>query len=215
MIYVIDTETNGAKVPEVIELGWLQLDNPEINGRARFRPSVPSGCGALSVHHILNEELELCPPSTTAQLPEDCTAIIGHNVDYDWAALGRPTVKRICTLVISRHISPELESHTLGAMMYAYLPPEEARKLLKNAHTAFADAYACYRLLLKLVFDPKILLDEDALWKYSESCRRPTHMPFGKHKGEPLRKVPRSYIRWLLQQPEVDPYLMAAIKELS
>jgi len=32
------------------------------------------------------------------------------------------------------------------------------------------------------------------------------------HKGKPLGDVPASYKRWLLDQPDVDPYLAIALK---
>jgi len=36
-------------------------------------------------------------------------------------------------------------------------------------------------------------------------------MPFGKHKGTPMADVPRDYKAWLLNQPDVDPYLRKAL----
>jgi len=37
-------------------------------------------------------------------------------------------------------------------------------------------------------------------------------MPFGKHKGLPIREVPADYRRWLLGQSDVDPYLRRALQ---
>lgn len=43
-------------------------------------------------------------------------------------------------------------------------------------------------------------------------------MPFGKHKGKDLAKIPISYFEWLLQQPEngrpLDPILKNKINSL-
>jgi exodeoxyribonuclease X len=50
----------------------------------------------------------------------------------------------------------------------------------------------------------------EVLWQKSEDARIPTHMPFGKHKGIPIAEVPRDYARWLLDQPNVDPFVRRA-----
>ena len=42
-------------------------------------------------------------------------------------------------------------------------------------------------------------------------ARIPTVMTFGKHKGMVIKDVPRDYVRWLLGQPDVDPYLRQAL----
>jgi exodeoxyribonuclease X len=55
----------------------------------------------------------------------------------------------------------------------------------------------------------------EALWEASENARLPTHMTFGKHKGLPLSEVPKDYVRWLLDQANVDPYLRQAFTALS
>lgn len=35
-------------------------------------------------------------------------------------------------------------------------------------------------------------------------------MPFGKHQGKPLSEVPSSYLRWLLRECDLEPWLRAA-----
>ena len=49
-------------------------------------------------------------------------------------------------------------------------------------------------------------------WGRSEIARIPTVMTFGKHKGVPIKDLPADYKRWLLGQPELDPYLIKALK---
>jgi hypothetical protein len=41
-----------------------------------------------------------------------------------------------------------------------------------------------------------------------------THMPFGKHKGSPLRDLPDKYVMWLLEQDYVQGQLRAALNHL-
>jgi exodeoxyribonuclease X len=37
-------------------------------------------------------------------------------------------------------------------------------------------------------------------------------MPFGKHKGEEITRIPADYRKWLLKQENVDPYLRKALE---
>jgi hypothetical protein len=48
-------------------------------------------------------------------LPADATYLIGHNIDFDWGAIGQPDIKRICTLALSRKVWPTLDSHSQSA----------------------------------------------------------------------------------------------------
>lgn len=49
-------------------------------------------------------------------------------------------------------------------------------------------------------------------------ARVPTHLSFGKHKGEAIADLAASsegtgYIKWLLKQDSVDPYLAQACQQ--
>lgn len=152
---LIDTETTGMKEPEPIEIA---LDPFEIGKTLsplpwvkRFRPSKPIELGALATHHIMDEELLDCPPSSTFKLPDGTDYLIGYNVDYDWQAIGKPAVKRIDVCAMCRSLWPAADTHSQGAMLY----------LLKR---------------------------------------------------DQIRDVPRDYKRWLLGQPDVDPYLALALR---
>jgi exodeoxyribonuclease X len=48
----------------------------------------------------------------------------------------------------------------------------------------------------------------EGIWRRSELARIPIVMTFGKHKGVPIKDVPADYKRWLLGQPELDPYFI-------
>jgi exodeoxyribonuclease X len=37
-------------------------------------------------------------------------------------------------------------------------------------------------------------------------------MPYGKHKGTPIKDIPADYIGWLLKQSDLDPYPRKALK---
>lgn len=212
--YIFDTETTGMNEPEIIEAAWVGLTDTSVITEAyceRFRPSKPIQLGALATHHIMDEDLVDCRPSTEFRLPADMQYMIGHNVDYDWKVAGEPDVKRICTLALSRHLWPEADSHTQSAMLYL-LERERARHLLRNAHAAEDDVRNCWLLLGHIVARLGGVADFEALWEASERARIPTHMTFGKHKGMAITDVPADYKNWLLRQPDVDPYLEMALR---
>lgn len=213
---VFDTETTGTKAPQIIEAAWLQLDSPAtLNVTAqfeqRYRPSQRIALGALATHHIYDEELADCPPHTDFRLPADVQYIIGHNVDYDWNVAGKPDVKRICTLALSRSLYPEADSHSQSAMIYLIDRPN-ARKLLREAHSALADVQNCRSLLANLLSRSGPVADWEALWQLSEQARLPKVITFGKHKGTAIADIPADYKAWLLRQTDLDPYLVAALK---
>lgn len=210
---ILDTETTGTDDPEVVEVGWLQVDEPifclsadKFNGR--FRPGKPITLGALATHHIMDEDLKDCPPSCDFVLPADTAYLVGHNIDFDWKAIGSPDVKRICTLALCRMVYPQVDSHTLSAMFH-HLERETARERLKGAHSAFEDVLLCRDILRHIVKHLNLSTWEE-LWIASEEARVPKIMPFGKHKGVPIEDVPFDYKMWLLRQPDVDPYLRKA-----
>ena len=218
-VYLIDTETTGTKDPQVIQLAWMRL---AFNGEyiledgtfnRFYRPSKEIELGALCVHHIGLKDLIDCYSSATAKLPADAEYIIGHNVDFDWKALGQPNVKRICTEALARSLWPNLDSHKLGACLY-HVNPEDAKAMLKNAHDAEADCCACLSLLFSIVERLDIAtvqpITAEQLWMISEAARIPKIMSFGKHKGQPIANVPPSYMNWYRRQDDPDPYLLKA-----
>lgn len=233
MILVLDTETTGREPPEVIELAFNILE-PEHNWRfessslMRFKPTFGSTTGALAVHHILDAELAKCPPSAAAELPGGTEYIIGHNVDYDWKALGQPAVKRICTLAIARHLWPAFDSHSLGAMCYNLWAPSEAKQLLTvpanggfGLHSAGFDTDLCTSIFHKMLEEmtqrqgggEHLPWTPQSVWEYSERARIPTVIAFGKYKGTPIKDLPYDYKKWMLKQADMDSYVLKAVKD--
>ena len=212
---IFDTEATDKKNPIIIEAAWLEVESfdPVATGLSwvqRYNPGQPISLGALATHHIMDEELVNCPPSSSFQLPSDCEYMIGHNIDFDWSAVGCPDVKRICTLALSRRLWPDIDSHNQSALVY-YLERALARELLKNAHSALADVMICSLIVSHICGALGVGSVED-LYRESEVARIPTVMPFGKHKGLLLVDVPGDYRDWLLNQADIDPYLRKALE---
>jgi exodeoxyribonuclease X len=212
---IFDTEATGIKEPVLIEAAWLELESIEpfsINNPfvQRYNPGKPITLGALATHHILDEELIDCPPASSFSLSGDVKYLIGHNVDFDWEVIGKPEIKRICTLALARKLWPNLDSNNQGALLY-YLDRNTAREQLRNAHSALTDVGICAVILDHICQQLDIKTIED-LYAESEKARVPTTMPFGKHKGLPLGDLPIDYKQWLLGQGDIDPYLKKALE---
>lgn len=223
---LLDTETTGTTDDDkVIEFALTELmaappaltdDLFKITSRVfRFSTDRPISLGAMATHHIIGPDLEGFPPFMGWDpAAEGIEYIVGHNVDFDWRMLGRPKVRRICTLALARSLWPDIDSHSLGAMIYHLESPQLARQTVQGAHSAEADI----RMILNVLL-PEILIKLvprgatwEELWTISEDARIPKVMPFGKHKGVPLGDVPSDYKRWMLNQPDVDPYLKIALR---
>lgn len=228
---IFDTETTGTDQPKLIEaagivLGYGEAVDLRPVGRfaERYNPGEPSEPAALATHHILDEEAAAYPPAETFDIrewfvaPEDFQYLIGHNVDYDWEVIGKPDVRRICTLALYRRFFPTLKSHALGAVAYHVMRPGEARELLRGkAHGAAADCEVARHVLGRCMRAVKVSgfpLTWEGLWQCSEACRIPTHFPFGKHKGMPMEDLPKDYVEWALKNlTDIDGYLRTALEQ--
>jgi exodeoxyribonuclease X len=233
---IFDTEATGLDQPHVIEAAWLRVPDPNNlvpteTFLQRYNPGKPIALGALATHHIMDEDLAACPPHTEFRLPDGIDYLVGYNVDYDWRVIGEPQIRRICVMALSRSLFPGLDSYSQSAVLY-HLERHRARELLKNAHSAMQDVENCRIILeriLRLVFEdlfPSVRsegreyglhgdLTWEEVWRRSELARIPTVMSFGKHKGIAIKDIPADYKRWLLGQPDVDPYLAKALREVA
>ncbi len=214
---IIDTETTGFSEPRPVEIAWLGLNDIESlkivqEFEHRYNPGKPIEFGAMAVHHILDEDVADEPSYKTFELPQETEYIIGHKIDYDWEAIGRPEVKRIDTLVLSRRIWKDAGSHSQSALMYMLSHDKrKVREKLKSAHSALTDVKICRFILSKIVNELGVK-SWNELWEISEEYRIPEIMPFGKHRGTPIGELPPDYIEWaLLNLKDIDPYLKKAL----
>lgn len=217
---ILDTETTGKTNPLPIEVGYLLIEEPGSTYSSsyceRFNPGKPIELGAMAVHLILDQDVAKCRPYTEFTFP-DVEYMVGHNVDYDWKVLGRPKVKRICTLVLARHAWPDLDSHTQTALLLSF-NPALARDWLSShqTHSALVDVRICQRILDGIIDEltPKLWGTEptwEQLWVLCESLRLPQTLPFGKHQGKHIDQIPADYINWYCSATDQDPYVLMAM----
>lgn len=209
---ILDTETTAVENPEIIELAYatFSFENVPVHRMSHlYCPRGPITYGAMATHHILPEDLAGLP-AWDGESPQT-DYYIGHNIDFDWGALGKPAVKRICTLAMARALWPTLDSHSLGALVYFLEGPTPAtREKLRDAHSAVADVDFCAIVLRAILSQVPTIRSLADLYNFSEDCRVPSVMPFGKHKGQPVSKVDAGYRAWYRKQPDHDPYILTA-----
>jgi exodeoxyribonuclease X len=214
---ILDTETTDVENCEVIELGYIHYpEDVEPAFLRRYRPEGAIKWGALATHHILREELNDCPPAADA--PGDVPLVdywIGHNIDFDWRALGKPPVKRIDTLALCRLYWPEVDSHSLTAMAYFLLGANAGTKgRVRAAHAALDDVLIC-RSILEVIRKVHKIETMEELYAASEDARIPRKWTFGKFKGQPIEAADRGYANWCRKQPDFDPFVLEALRRAN
>ncbi|MEM1225859.1 MAG: 3'-5' exonuclease [Planctomycetota bacterium] len=213
---LLDTEVNNLIDKDPIEVAWAywEFDGCGVIHSRRFRPLGPISAGAALVHGILPCDLADQPPSSEAiEFVPRADYTIAHNVDFDWEVMGSPpSTKRICTLALARKVWPDFESHKLGALIYelrGFTP--RTRDMLSNAHEAGADV-GLLATVLDAIMGALGLSTIESLWEASESARIPEVIRFGKHSGSRIEDLPSDYVRWLLNQDWLDPYMRMALE---
>jgi exodeoxyribonuclease X len=210
----IDTETTGIDEPEVIELAIITGVNEYVE---RFLPQKAIDLGAIAVHGILPEDLADCRPSSFAtSRVNQYDFVVGHNIDFDLGALHTDiSVGGVDFLGIARTLYPDLASHKLGAL-FLHLAGATRSNVdrLKSAHSALTDTQIlrdCWEIAALHPKWPQLDRIED-LFAWSEHCKIPTKMGFGKHKGKPISEVDYGYVKWYRSQPDPDRYYLKAFK---
>lgn len=219
---ILDTETTDVDAPDVIQLACRSLFETLYDSEppkwsiaksdayvCSWKPRKAISLGAMATHHIIEEDVANCAEwPGFFPLPPDTEYLIGHNVDFDWQAIGSPAVKRICTLALARKLWPTIDSHSLGAMTYHLRPHAEARELVQRAHNPVVDTLLCYELLVAELAAMPLIATWDRLWAASEKARIPTHFTFGKYgpkNGQPgiaiaeVIRMDPGYISWCLR----------------
>lgn len=209
---VLDMEaTDVTKDAQATEIGWCDVafdENGILNpvGSAhvqRCKPERPISFGSMAVTNIYEDQL-VDEPSHNVVVPsvidDSITYVIGHNIDYDMQVAANAGVtreyKRICTLAIALWCYPLDTDHKLLALLHM-LDLDYARKYAVGAHSAKYDVMFCGRMLRILCRNNNITSMEQ-LYQFSEHCRIPVYMRFGKHKGKLISEIPYSYKSYML-----------------
>lgn len=207
--FVADTETTGADIDDkIVELGWIEVDevgNVLSETQSLIDPQRMISPSASGVHGLVYADVADSPsveeyfgvddPSCLGHKMEMPMVLIGHRIGFDMRYLGpyfTNVVQQLCTLRWARKLYPHADDHKLSTLMFALDLPRP-----KNAHRVMGDIYSALYLAQHICERTGMTLRQLA-----EASAEPMlvgSMPFGKHKGLPMSDVPKSYIRWALE----------------
>lgn len=205
-----DTETTGVRPDKdrVIEIAAYDPVR-NLNFEKLVNPGCPIPPDATAIHHITNEMVASAPSfaQVGAEFIDFCqgdVVLIAHNNDsfdlhflrneFQRHSIDMPAWKFFDTLKWARRYRPDLPRHTLQFLREIY------GIAANNAHRALDDVIILHQVFNFMVDD----LSMDEVYNLLNRPRAIQHMPFGKHQGLPLSKVPRSYVQWLASGGALD-----------
>lgn len=205
-----DTETTGINTKEdrIVEIAAFDALN-KTSFSFLVNPSMSIPPSASAVHHITDEMVKDAP--TFDVIGEKFTEFVGsdailiaHNNDgfdqpllqseYARHNLEFPDALFLDSLKFARKYRPDLPKHTLQHLRQLYGFPEN------NAHRALDDVIVLEQVFSTMIDD----LTPEQVYDLLQQKVELKTMPFGKHRGKPLAKVPKSYIQYLLDNGAFD-----------
>jgi DNA polymerase-3 subunit epsilon len=198
-----DTETTGIRSEKdrVIELAAYDPVN-ERSFVKLINPGFPIPPEASAIHHI-TDKMVADAPSFAEIIPEFVefcegdSILIAHNNDafdllflraeFKRSSIPMPDWAFLDTLKWARKYRPDLPRHTLQFLREVYGFPAN------NAHRALDDVIILYRVFSMMIDD----LPFETVVNLLKAPLKFNSMPFGKHQGKPLDKVPKDYVQWL------------------
>ena len=221
-----DTETTGIR-PETDRVVEIAAYDPVLKKEfvSLVNPGMSIPRDASAVHGITDDMVAEADDFGTVgqrfiEFCEGDVMLIAHNNDnfdihFLKAEFGRfdvamPEWRFFDTLKWARRYRKDLPRHALQFLREIYGFPAN------NAHRALDDVIILHKVYEAMTGD----LSPDLVWDliYGERAKlrgkeQVTTMPFGKHQGQPLQKVPKSYVRWLFENGALDKPDNAALKE--
>jgi exodeoxyribonuclease X len=211
---VIDFETTGTdpKKNKACSFAAFDLDSNE-HFYSLINPEIPILPEASEVNHLVTRDVISAPSQDQVMRTwlrdlgkPDC--IIAHNVAFDKTIMDQcnslgSRFPWICSMRLAKKLWPDDPSRN----QYLRYKHEIEVKIPEGIfpHHALYDVYVTagvFRYELKVLEglskDPsKITLEKLISWIEEPILLRTCH--FGKHKGQPWKDVPRSYLEWMLK----------------
>lgn len=213
---IVDCETTGfGPSARVVEVALHRMDTGE-EYSTLVDPGLAIPSQATAVHGISDAMVRGQP--TLASLRPRLRAfaagytLVAHNAPFDSQYLGFLGDTWLCTLRLARHLLVDAPSHKNGAILEYFGKSVDTNG--QSLHRALADTRVTatnLRSLADLAWQRGHARTWEQLIALSASGLPVTAMPFGKHRGVPLRDVPTSYLQWLSGRPDIDADLRRAI----
>jgi len=215
---LIDTETTGLdpKSNTLVEIGAIRDDGKTME--SLINPGIPIPPTASAVHHITDEDVVNSPSrdQVVARLLDfigDRTPV-AFNAKFDSGFL--PEINRpwLCLHRLAKHLYPDAPGY--GNQVLRYWLKINV-KPSGNPHRALADVEVSLSLMHKMLEKCQKMgmtsMNEIAnfasvgksIGSHSNQSQDVSEfiMPFGKHKGEPLKSIPQDYLKWLVDKSNI------------
>lgn len=212
-ILVLDTET-ASLTQGVCEVAFYLIDS-NFNILSKHRSLIDPECDispiASGVHGLVYDDVKDAPTLDEyfqGAFKDKSVLMIGHNIKFDIRFVGEQFKKitPVCTLKLARLFFKDAPDHKLQTLMF-YLGLTKG-----NNHSALDDVNTSYEMLLKISKDNNLTLDD--LIRLSNTPVMVDKIGFGKHKGTKVKDLPSSYIKWLMEQDNLDENLKWTIEQL-
>jgi DNA polymerase-3 subunit epsilon len=205
-----DTETTGVSPAKdrIIEIAAYDPVQDR-TFESLINPGCPIPPEATAIHKITDEMVADAPSfeEVAKQFTAFCTddmVLIAHNNDsFDKPFIQNefqrnnvpfPSWPFIDSLKFSRKYRPDLPRHSLQHLR------EYHGIEANNAHRALDDVIVLHKVFSLMIDD----LNMDTIIALMAQKQTLRHMPFGKHRGTPLKDMPPGYVRWLHENGALD-----------
>jgi len=205
-----DTETTGVK-PDRDRIIEIAAYDPvrDKTFQSLINPLCPIPPGATAIHHITDEMVQEAPSfaEMAAKFIAFCSdevVLIAHNNDafdkpfleheFSRHEVDLPSWLYIDSLKFARKYRSDLPRHSLQHLR-EYHGIES-----NNAHRALDDVIILHKVFSELVDD----LTMEEILELMNQKQILRQMPFGKHRGKPLKEIPPGYVRWLHENGALD-----------
>lgn len=205
-----DTETTGVR-PDKDRIIEIAAYDPvrDKTFDSLIDPGCPIPPEASAIHNISDEMVKDAPPfqEVGKQFVEFCgedIVLVAHNNDafdqlfleneYQRNKVHLPQWPYIDSLKFSRKYRPDLPRHSLQHLR------EYHGIEANNAHRALDDVIILHQVFSLMIDD----LTMETILELMNQKQVLRHMPFGKHRGTPIKDVPLGYVRWLHENGALD-----------
>lgn len=220
----IDCETTGldANKDQVIEVAVMVFDAGEIyvEMETLVNPDCEIPETSIAIHHITADMVK-DKPCISEVLPGILQLIgnhiiVGHGVGFDIEILANAADRFGVPCTIRRNVF--LDTLRM-ARLYGESPVNSLEHLrkhfnipVKGAHRAMSDVIVNREVFLHLA--KKYKTTEQLFDVLSRPIMMST-MPFGKHKGRPLKEIPLQYLQWVANKDFDEDLLYSVRVELK
>lgn len=192
---------------------------------ALHNPGCPIPAGASRVHgiydndvaHLDNFEINLMPTYDQAMSEFSPQGVIGYNsIKFDNVIarrVGMPEGLVEIDMMVAANRLMSRGKLERARLVDAY--EALTGKPAENAHDALADVIMTLELIQPVMREMNFGSLPDLIgWLEKPEVNPDMSMPFGKHKGLPVSKVPKGYLRWLMGKGGLTQDLHLSIQEV-